>query len=155
MGSIDKINAQSESTFHGDSFMIRILAPLFIATFAVAAVSVAGDFSMSGPAEVDSIDEIRKIAEKDDVQGGLRNVAYVATAEYRHRETKAFVAWYNPYSGESATHVYVYIHSAEKKKWGRTLAKVYRDTPTVSVELGDAILLRDVNGKVVETVKFE
>jgi hypothetical protein len=113
--------------------------------------SVRGEFKMSGPEEVKTTAEILKCAERDDRQG-LHSEPHVSTIEYRSNRGQAFVAWYNPYSGEAACHVYIYTFDAKKKLWVRQLAKVFRDTSDVSVECGDAITIRDVKGK--EIYKF-
>ena len=107
------------------------------------------DFTMSGPEEAKTSAEILKCAEKDDVQGGLRREPKVSTAEYRSPHRKAFVAWYNPYSGKAACHVYVYVHDDKKGVWVRKVASVFRGTSDVSVEFGDGVTIRDRNGKVI------
>lgn len=111
--------------------------------------NASADFTMSGPKEAKTTAKIIACAEKDDVQGGLRSKPYVFSAELRSPEQQAFVAWYNPYSGRAACHVYVYVHDGKKKAWIRKVARVFDGTPQVSVEFGDAITLRDVKGKVI------
>jgi hypothetical protein len=104
--------------------------------------------TMSGPEEIKTTAEIVACAEKEDLQGGLRKQANVSTAEYRGRGQKVFVAWYNPYSGEAACHVYLYVLNEKKAVWERKLATVFRKTSDVSVEFGDAVTIRDVKGDV-------
>lgn len=105
---------------------------------------------MAGPAEVKTTAEIVAVAEKENVRGGLRKEAHVSTAEFKSRDLTAFVAWHNPYSGEAATHVYIYVHDAKQGVWVRKLATVFRETHNVAVESnGYAITIRDVKGKAI------
>lgn len=126
--------------------MIGSFAPLLLLSLAANANA---DFSMSGPEEAKTTAEIVAAAEKDDVQGGLRKEPYVSSAEYRSPEQKAFVAWYSPYSGRAACHVYIYVHDGNRGMWIRKVARVFVGTPQVSVEFGDAITIRDVKGKAI------
>jgi hypothetical protein len=110
---------------------------------------------MSGPEEAKSTAEILKCAEKDDLRG-LHREPLVSTMECSSSNRgKAYIAWYNPYSGEAACHVYIYTFNDTKKLWIRKLAKVFRDTSTVSVEFGQVITIRDVKGKEIYQFKFE
>jgi hypothetical protein len=111
--------------------------------------SAHADFPMSGPAEAKTTAEIFAAAQKDDLQGGLRKDAYVDTAEYRSRNMKAFAAWYNPYSGRADCHVYLYVHDDKKGVWVRKIAAVCRETHRLSVEFGDTIIIRDVQGEAI------
>lgn len=111
--------------------------------------------SMSGPAEAKTTAEILKAAERDDVRGGLRSKPNVSTAEYRSGNTKVFVAWYNPYSGEAACHVYIYVYDVKKSVWVRKLARIFRETQDVSVEFGKGITIRDVMGKEIHRQSTE
>jgi hypothetical protein len=107
------------------------------------------DPSMSGPKTAKTTAEIVACAEKEDVRGGLRREPYVSTAEFRSRDGKAFAAWYNPYSGKAACHVYLYTHDDAKGVWVRRLDHCFPDTPDVSIEFGAAVTIRDVKGAVV------
>jgi hypothetical protein len=111
-------------------------------------------FQMSGPEQAKTTAEILKCAEKDDLQG-LHKEPYVSSMECRSPQGQAFVAWYNPYSGEAACHVYIYTFDAKKNLWIRQLAKVFSDTSDVSVEFGQAIIIRDVKGKEIHRYTFE
>jgi hypothetical protein len=97
-----------------------MLSSFFLVFFVARA-----DFTMSGPPEAKTTAEILKCAEKDDVQG-LHSEPYVSSTEYRSKHGQAFVAWYNPYSGEAACHVYIYTFDAKKKLWVRQLSSVRR-----------------------------
>jgi len=110
---------------------------------------------MSGPEEAKTTAEILACAEREDVRGGLRSEPYVSSAEYRSPEQKAFVAWYNPYSGRAACHVYIYVHDDKRGVWIRKVARVFDGTHRVSVEFGDAITIRDVEGKAIRRYSTE
>jgi hypothetical protein len=126
-----------------------VICPLGVLVLLSLAPDTRAASTMSGPAEAKTTAEIVSCAEKDDLRGGLRREPSVSSAEYRSRHQKAFVAWYNPYSGEAACHVYVYVHNDKKGVWVQKVARVFRGTPRVSVEFGDAITIRDVKGKVI------
>jgi hypothetical protein len=116
---------------------------------------IANEERMSGPEEAKTTAEILKCAEKDDLRG-LHREPLVSTMECNTPgQGKAYIAWYNPYSGEAACHVYIYMFDDTKKLWIRKLAKVFLDTSTVSVEYGRAITIRDVKGKEIYQYKFE
>ena len=72
--------------------------------------------------------------------------------KYRTAKQKTFVAWYNPYSGRAACHVYIYVYHPEKRVWFRKVARVFDGTPQVSVELGNVITIRDVYGKEIHSL---
>ena len=110
---------------------------------------------MSGPKEAKTTATIIACAEKDDIQGGLRSKPYVFSAGFRSPRRRAFVAWYNPYSGRTACHVYVYIYDGKKKVWVRKVARIFDGTPQVSIEFSDAITIRDVKGKVIYRYRTE
>jgi hypothetical protein len=90
-----------------------------------------------------------------DVLGGFRNEPYVSSAKYRSPKQKAFVAWYNPYSGRAGCHVYIYVHDDKRGVWVRRVARVLDGTHRVSVEFGDAITIRDVKGKTIHSYSSE
>jgi len=126
--------------------MIRILTAVVLLSLTANA---RADFSMCGPEKAKTTAEIVACAKKDDVRGGLRKEPYVSSAEYRSPEQKTFVAWYNPYSGRAACHVYLYAYDDEKRVWVRKVARVFDGTPRVSVEFGDAITIRDITHKTI------
>ncbi len=106
---------------------------------------------MKAPAETKTTAEIVVAAEKEDVSGGLRSDPNVSSVEYRSSDVTAFVAWYNPYSGRAACHAYIYVLDETKGVWVRKLAKRYDGTPTLSVEFGRVITIRDYAGKAVQS----
>ena len=56
------------------------------------------------------------------------------TLEYRNPDVRAFVAWYNPYSGRAACEVRAYIYDVEHEHWVQFLSERYDNTHVVSVE---------------------
>ena len=116
---------------------------------------ISNEERMSGPEEAKTTAEILKCAEKDDLRG-LHKEPHVSTMECSSpTRGKAYIAWFNPYSGEAACHVYIYTFEKTKKLWTRKLAKIFRDTSTVSIEFGDTITIRDVTGKEIYQYKFD
>lgn len=108
--------------------------------------------SMAGPAEAKTTAEVVAVAIKEDSKNFRKDEPGVETAEYNSRSLKAFVAWYNPYSGEDGTHVYLYVHDKKKGVWVRKLASVFWDTSGVSAEFkSSAVVLRNSKGEVIFT----
>lgn len=125
--------------------MYRTLACLLLFVFTSQAHA---DSIMSGPKEAKSTDEIVKIAEDEDLRG-LKKTPNVTTVTTKNAKGMSFVAWYNPYSGRSACHVYIYAYDEAKSKWVQKLAKVFDKTHQVSVEFGSSVVVRDFEGNVI------
>jgi len=113
------------------------------------AMHAFADDSMTAPAEAETTAEIIAAAEQEDVAGGLRTQPDVSTAEYRSSELKAFVVWYNPYSGVAACHAYIYVLDETRGVWVQKIARKYEGTHVLSVEVGETITIRDDKGMAI------
>jgi hypothetical protein len=78
-----------------------------------------------------------------------KGFGFVSTVEFRGGGTRRFIVWYNPYSGRAACHVHGYLLDAKKGNWVRQLDRVFEGTHNVSVEVGAALTIRDVEGAVI------
>jgi hypothetical protein len=117
----------------------------------VIAVVVFGLPSASLPAQAkkESPKEAKTTADILKAVDAIKGFGTVSSAEFGRADGKMFFAWYCPYSGRAACHVHGYTFDAKKERWLRTLDRVFEGTADVSVEVGAAVKIRDMQGKVV------
>lgn len=104
---------------------------------------VSGDDKPEVPKAAKNTVEILKVVES------VKGFGIVSTCEYRSRDARTFIVWFNPYSGRAACHVHGYHYDAKKEQWIEFLGRQFEGTHDVSVEVGSVLTIRDVKGSVV------
>lgn len=105
---------------------------------------VGADEKPGAPKAAKTTAEIVKWAES-----AAKGFDTASTVEFRDRDARTFIVWYNPYSGRAGCHLHGYKFDAKQEQWIRFRDRVFEGTHDVSVEVGRVLTIRDVKGNVI------